>query len=169
MINKNSKIYLAGHTGLVGSSLLRVLKKKGFKKIILKKRKELNLTNQAKVFNFLKKTKPAAIVMCAAKVGGISANNKFKSEFIYENLNNEIINSFKLIINCSPVGTYPNTNDSPNIPYQYLTEDHILYDLIYNPAETLFLNKGRTSGCKIKNGLEMLEVQANEAWRIWNS
>ena len=92
-----------------------------------------------------------------------------KSEFIYENLNNEIINSFKLIINCSPVGTYPNTNDSPNIPYEYLTEDHILYDLIYNPAETLFLKKGRKSGCKIKNGLEMLEVQANEAWRIWNS
>ncbi len=86
MINKNSKIYLAGHTGLVGSSILRVLKKKGFKKIILKKRKELNLTNQAKVFKFLKKTKPAAIIMCAAKVGGISANNKFKSEFIYENL-----------------------------------------------------------------------------------
>ncbi len=86
MINKNSKIYLAGHTGLVGSSVLRVLKKRGFKKIIIKKRKELNLINQAKVFNFLKKTKPAAIIMCAAKVGGISANNKFKSEFIYENL-----------------------------------------------------------------------------------
>ena len=68
-----------------------------------------------------------------------------KSEFIYENLNEEIINSFKLIINCSPVETYPNIN------------------------ETLFLKKGRTSGCKIKNGLEMLEVQANEAWRIWNS
>ena len=92
-----------------------------------------------------------------------------KSEFIYENLNNEIINSFKLIINCSPVGTYPNINDSPNIPYEYLTEDHILYDLIYNPAETHYLHKGRTSGCKIKNGIEMLEIQANEAWRIWNS
>ncbi len=86
MINKNSKIYLAGHTGLVGSSILRVLKKKGFKKIILRKRKELNLTNQAKVFKFIKKTKPDAIIICAAKVGGIKANNNFKSEFIYENL-----------------------------------------------------------------------------------
>ncbi len=86
MINKNSKIYLAGHTGLVGSSILRVLKKKGFKNIILRKRKELNLTNQAKVFNFIKKTKPDAIIICAAKVGGIKANNNFKSEFIYENL-----------------------------------------------------------------------------------
>ena len=86
MINKNSKIYLAGHTGLVGSSILRVLKKKGFKKIILRKRKELNLTNQAKVFKFIEKTKPDAIIICAAKVGGIKANNNFKSEFIYENL-----------------------------------------------------------------------------------
>ena len=92
-----------------------------------------------------------------------------KSEFIYENLNYEIINSFKLIINCSPVGTYPYANDSPNIPYEYLTKDHILYDLVYNPAETLFLKKGRISGCVIKNGLEMLEIQANESWRIWNS
>ncbi len=86
MINRNSLIYLAGHTGLVGSSVLRVLKNRGFKKIILKKRKELNLTNQSKVLSFLKKTKPAAIIICAAKVGGISANNKYKSEFIYENL-----------------------------------------------------------------------------------
>ena len=86
MINKNSKIYIAGHTGLVGSSVLRVLKKKGYKNIIIKKRKDLNLTSQNQVFNFLKKTKPEAIVICAAKVGGIKANNKFKSEFIYENL-----------------------------------------------------------------------------------
>ena len=86
MINKNSKIYIAGHTGLVGSSTLRVLKKKRLQKYYCKKRKDLNLTNQNQVFNFLKKTKPEAIVICAAKVGGIKANNKFKSEFIYENL-----------------------------------------------------------------------------------
>tara|TARA_Y100000389_G_C17463532_1_gene523607 strand:+ start:3129 stop:4088 length:960 start_codon:yes stop_codon:yes gene_type:complete len=99
MINKNSKIYLAGHTGLVGSSVLRVLKKKGFKKIIIKKRKELDLINQNKVFKFLKKTKPDAVIICAAKVGGIKANNKFKSEFIYENLSiqNNIIKSAHII------------------------------------------------------------------------
>jgi len=97
------------------------------------------------------------------------SRKKGKSELIYENLNNEIIKSFKLIINCSPVGTYPNTNNCPNIPYEYLTNDHILYDLVYNPIESLFLKKGRISGCKVKNGLEMLEIQANESWRIWNS
>ena len=86
MINRNSKIYLAGHTGLVGSSVLRVLKQKGFKRIIFKKSKDLNLTDQLKVFSFLKRLKPDAIIICAAKVGGIKANNKYKSEFIYDNL-----------------------------------------------------------------------------------
>ena len=91
-----------------------------------------------------------------------------KSEFIYENLNDVIINRFKMIINCSPVGTFPNINKCPNIPYKHLTKEHILYDLVYNPIESRFLRRGRELGCKTKNGLEMLEIQANESWRIWN-
>ena len=92
-----------------------------------------------------------------------------KSEFIYENLNDMIINRFKMIINCSPVGTFPNINKCPNIPYKHLTKEHVLYDLVYNPIESLFLRRGRELGCKTKNGLEMLEIQANESWRIWNN
>ena len=92
-----------------------------------------------------------------------------KSEFIYENLNDVIINRFKMIINCSPVGTFPNINKCPNIPYKYLTKEHVLYDLVYNPIESLFLRRGRELGSKTKNGLEMLEIQANESWRIWNN
>ena len=91
-----------------------------------------------------------------------------KSEFIYENLNDVIINRFKMIINCSPVGTFPNINKCPNIPYKHLTKEHVMYDLVYNPIESLFLRRGRELGCKTKNGLEMLEIQANESWRIWN-
>ena len=91
-----------------------------------------------------------------------------KSEFIYEDLNDLIINRFKMIINCSPVGTFSNINKCPNIPYKYLTKEHILYDLVYNPIESLFLRRGKELGCKTKNGLEMLEIQANESWRIWN-
>ena len=91
-----------------------------------------------------------------------------KSEFIYENLNDVIINRFKMIINCSPVGTFPNINKCPNIPYKHLTKEHILYDLVYNPIESLFLRRGKELGCKTKNGLEMLEIQADESWRIWN-
>ena len=95
MISLNSKIYLAGHNGLVGSSILRKLKDKGFKKILTLNRKKLDLTNQSKVLSFLKKNKPEFIFIAAAKVGGIYSNNKFKAEFIYENLTiqNNIIHS----------------------------------------------------------------------------
>ena len=97
MINKNSKIYVAGHTGLVGSSVLKVLKERGFKKIFFKKSSELDLQDQQKVFNYLKKIKPDGVIICAAKVGGIKANNELRGEFIYENLsiqNNLIHGSF---------------------------------------------------------------------------
>ena len=86
MVNKKSKIYLAGHTGLVGSSILRKLKKSGYKNVIYKSSKQLDLKNQKKVLVFLKKHKPDFIFIAAAKVGGIYSNNKFKADFIYDNL-----------------------------------------------------------------------------------
>ena len=86
MLKKNSKIFLAGHKGLVGSAILRQLRKKGFKNVIFATRSKLDLTNQSKVSNFLKKNRPKFIIIAAAKVGGIYSNNKYKGEFIYENL-----------------------------------------------------------------------------------
>jgi len=86
MINLQSKIYVAGHKGLVGSAIVRQLKKKGYKKIIFVERSKLDLTNQLKVLKFLKRTKPDFIFIAAAKVGGIYSNNKYKAQFIYENL-----------------------------------------------------------------------------------
>ena len=86
MINKNSKILVAGHNGLVGSAILRKLKEKGYKKIIVQNKKKLDLTNQSKVENFFKKNKPDAVISAAARVGGIYANNKYRAEFIYNNL-----------------------------------------------------------------------------------
>ena len=86
MINFQSKIYVAGHKGLVGSAIVRQLKKEGYKKIIFADRSKLDLTNQLKVLKFLKKKKPDFIFIAAAKVGGIYSNNKYKAQFIYENL-----------------------------------------------------------------------------------
>ena len=86
MIKVNSKIYVAGHNGLVGSAIVRELKKKGYKKIIVANREKLNLTNQLSVFKFLKKNKPDFIFLAAAKVGGIHSNNKYKADYLYENL-----------------------------------------------------------------------------------
>ena len=86
MISPNVKIYVAGHNGLVGSAIVRELKKKGYKKIITTNRQKLDLTNQLSVLRFLKKNKPDFIFLAAAKVGGIYSNNKFKAEYIYNNL-----------------------------------------------------------------------------------
>lgn len=86
MFNKNSKIYVAGHNGMVGSALTRILKIKGYKKIFLKTKKQLDLRDQKRVFDYIYKIKPDAVVICSAKVGGIKANNEFKGEFIYDNL-----------------------------------------------------------------------------------
>lgn len=97
MISLKSKIYVAGHKGMVGSSLVKLLKKKGYRNIITRTKKQLDLTNQSKVFSFLKKYNPDLVVIAAAKVGGIYANDTFKADFLYQNLsiqNNLIHGSF---------------------------------------------------------------------------
>jgi len=86
----------------------------------------------------------------------------------YEDLDKALITKHQLIINTTPLGTYPNADNCPHIPYEFLSTDHILYDLVYNPAETLFMRKGKMKGAKVKNGLEMLHLQAEKAWEIWN-
>ncbi len=92
-----------------------------------------------------------------------------ENSFTYEMLDAEIMNDYSIIVNCTPIGTHPNIEDSPVIPYQFITDKHLLYDLIYNPAETKFLQEGKKQGASIKNGLEMLELQAEKSWEIWNS
>lgn len=99
----------------------------------------------------------------------VSRTSKPGVKFTYEDLTIEDIKSYKIIINCSPVGTYPKVNSCPNIPYDGVTNKHILYDLIYNPEQTKFLKLGELQGADTINGLKMLEFQAEKAWRIWNS
>ncbi|PCI04871.1 MAG: shikimate dehydrogenase [Flavobacteriaceae bacterium] len=90
------------------------------------------------------------------------------NKIAYVDITEEIMLEHLVIVNCSPVGTFPNTDVCPDIPYPFITGNHVLFDLIYNPAETLFLTKGKSNGAAIKNGLEMLEQQAEKAWDIWN-
>lgn len=87
----------------------------------------------------------------------------------YEALNETIMSQHQLIINCTPIGMYPAIEQAPGIPYQYISENHFLFDLIYNPAQTMFLQLGEERGATIENGLDMLSLQAEESWRIWNS
>jgi len=87
----------------------------------------------------------------------------------YEDLDKKQIAEHELIINCSPLGTYPDVNAKPNLPYEFLTERHLLFDLIYNPERTAFLKLGLKAGAIVKNGSSMLKHQADRAWEIWNS
>lgn len=91
-----------------------------------------------------------------------------KGNLLYQEISEEILSSHTLLINCTPLGTYPNTETYPLLPYHYLTSCHLLYDLVYNPAQTLFMQKGMERGASVHNGLRMLELQAEKSWEIWN-
>lgn len=97
------------------------------------------------------------------------SRKKNENVLLYNELNEEILHNHQIIINCTPVGTFPNINEKPQIPYSSITKNHIAFDLIYNPEETAFLKAAKKQGAKIKNGLEMLQLQAEKSWEIWNS
>jgi len=86
----------------------------------------------------------------------------------YDTLSEKIINDYLIIVNASPVGTFPHVDESPDIPYQFITGKHLLFDVVYNPAETLFMKKGKEKGAVVMNGETMLIGQAKAAWKIWN-
>ena len=92
-----------------------------------------------------------------------------EGQLTYDDLTPEVMRDYKVIVNCTPLGMYPKVDACPDIPYQYLTPDHLLYDLVYNPLETLFMKRGAAQGAVVKNGLEMLHLQAEAAWVDWNS
>ena len=127
MINLNSKIYIAGHKGLVGSAIFRQLKKKGYKKILTVDKSKLDLTNQSKVYNFLKKEKPKFIFIAAAKVGGIYSNSKYPAEFIHNNLiiQNNIIHSAYLC-NIKDLIFLGSSCVYPKLCKQPIKEDYLL-------------------------------------------
>ena len=127
MINLNSKIYIAGHKGLVGSAIFRQLKKKGYKKILTADKSKLDLTNQSKVYNFLKKEKPKFIFIAAAKVGGIYSNSNYPAEFIHNNLiiQNNIIHSAYLC-NINDLIFLGSSCVYPKLCKQPIKEDYLL-------------------------------------------
>ena len=142
MLNKKSKIYIAGHNGLVGSAIVRKLREKGYNNLIIQTRKELDLTNQTKVFNFLKKKKPNFIFLAAAKVGGIHHNNIKRAEFIYENLSiqNNIIHSshicgIKNLIFLGSSCVYPRNCKQP------IKEEYLLSGKLENTNEPYAIAK----------------------------
>jgi shikimate dehydrogenase len=101
----------------------------------------------------------------------VSRNKKImpgKTVLTYDELNRYVIDACRLIVNTTPAGMFPNVNSAPVIPYEFLTRSHFLYDLVYNPVETEFLKRGKEKGAQVMNGIDMLKLQAEEAWRTWN-
>jgi len=98
----------------------------------------------------------------------VSRNPK-DQQLNYTDLNKEVLYNHTVIVNCTPLGTYPNINDKPDLPYNFITDQHLLFDLIYNPEKTAFLLAGELQGGKISNGSNMLQFQAEKSWQIWNS
>ena len=98
----------------------------------------------------------------------VSRQKTSEQMLTYSELSPEVMETYEVIVNCTPVGMWPNVDDCPAIPYQLLTDKHLLYDLLYNPNETLFMQKGEEQGAAVKNGLEMLLLQAFAGWNFWN-
>ena len=98
----------------------------------------------------------------------VSRTKHTENTVTYDELTPELMDEYKVIVNCTPVGMYPQADKCPEIPYECLTPRHLLYDLLYNPNTTLFMKKGEEQGAVVKNGLEMLLLQAFGAWDIWN-
>ena len=99
----------------------------------------------------------------------VTRNEKLNEGFIrYDSVDETIIQNYPLIINCTPVGMFPNDDEQPALPYHFLSAKNLLYDLVYKPEETKFLSSGKHFGAATKNGFEMLLIQAEENWRIWN-
>jgi shikimate dehydrogenase len=112
-----------------------------------------------------------AIAFALKKLGihYVFVSQKLRRDYLtYEKLNETIFQEYQIIINCTPLGTFPEINSFPNIPYNLLNANHIAFDLVYNPQETLFLKKAKEYGASTKNGMEMLVFQAEKAWDIWN-
>lgn len=91
-----------------------------------------------------------------------------EGQFTYEDITPDIIHEYPVIVNCSPVGMYPHVDECPALPYEAMTSDNLLYDLVYNPLETSFMKRGQEHGATVKNGLEMLHLQAIASWEFWN-
>ncbi|MDE5421570.1 shikimate dehydrogenase [Ancylomarina sp. DW003] len=132
--------------------------------------------------DFIKEEKPKALILGTGgaskavatalknqSIDFISVSRKqIESSISYQDLSKDIISKHKLIINCTPLGTFPKTDTCPDLNYNLISQDHFLYDLVYNPSTTLFMSKGIEQGSKTHNGLKMLHLQAEKSWEIWN-
>ncbi len=129
-----------------------------------------NFKSEALVLGSGGSSKAVAVALEELEIDSYQVSRrKSKGDYTYDQLYRQpgIIKRFLLIVNATPLGMFPNVDSLPSIPYKHLTKKHRLFDLVYNPDETAFMRKGKEFGAKVKNGIEMLQLQAERSWEIW--
>ncbi len=162
----------AGKIGAVNCILIKNGKKIGYNTDAAGFEKSLNLMkrkqhNSALILGDGGAAKAVKYVLDKQNIPNKTVSRK--SELNFENLTNEVVSENKIIVQCTPVGTFPDENDCLKFPFEALSDQHLIIDLIYNPNYTTFIKKAAEKGAKTMNGFFMLEQQAEEAWKIWNS
>ncbi|MFZ1749525.1 MAG: shikimate dehydrogenase [Saprospiraceae bacterium] len=140
----------------------------GFEQSLLALIKSKTNITQALILGSGGAAKAVYYVLQSLQIPYLTVGRHKNTDLMYEEVDASIMKSSNLIINTTPLGMYPKENYSPQIPYQYLNSKYFLYDLVYNPEKTLFLSEGTARGCKVKNGFDMLILQAEKSWQIWN-
>ncbi|MEO6883901.1 MAG: shikimate dehydrogenase [Bacteroidia bacterium] len=162
---KNEKKYLCGYnTDAYGfkESLKPLLRNNHYKALIL------GTGGASKAVEFVLKELGVECIFASRQAEEMKKMFPKKHFLSYSEINKNVIAACQLIINTTPLGAFPNVDLFPSIPYEFITSEHLLYDLIYNPAETFFLKRGKEKNALTQNGLTMLQIQAEKAWEIWN-
>ena len=171
LVHSGEKALLLG-TGGVSKAIQYALKEMGVKWTVVSRQQSCSLEDASLQFRGKRREvigegTPQSLCDSSPINKGAERGDEVMRRLGYDEVDEQVIREHRIIVNCTPLGMHPYENEYPNIPYEYLSKEHLLYDCIYNPERTLFLQKGEKMGCQVKNGLEMLHRQADEAWGIF--
>ena len=172
LVHSGEKALLLG-TGGVSKAIQYALKEMGVEWTVVSRQRSCSLENaslqvRGERLEVRSERTPQSLCDSSPINKGAERGDEAMRRLGYDEVDEQVIREHRIIVNCTPLGMHPYENECPNIPYEYLSKEHLLYDCIYNPERTLFLQKGETMGCQVKNGLEMLHRQADEAWEIFS-
>ena len=167
LVHSGEKALLLG-TGGVSKAIQYALKEMGIGWTVVSRQQSCSLEAKGERREVIGEGTPQSLCDSSPINKGAERGDEAMRRLGYEEVDEQVIREHRIIVNCTPLGMHPYENEYPNIPYEYLSKEHLLYDCIYNPERTLFLQKGVKMGCQVKNGLEMLHRQADEAWVIFS-
>ena len=172
LVHSGEKALLLG-TGGVSKAIQYALKEMGVEWTVVSRQRSCSLEDASLQFRGERREvrgegTPQSLCDSSPINKGAERGDEAMRRLGYEEVDEQVIREHRIIVNCTPLGMHPYENECPNIPYEYLSKEHLLYDCIYNPERTLFLQKGEKMGCQVKNGLEMLHRQADEAWGVFS-